>query len=253
MGSFPNIKFGDYGDEKVTGSVKMEKLGTLMMLPDGRKYRYARSGGTALAVGTILRQGPMLDLTIDQNLVIASSAAIDSETVNVTMGVTATITKDMFEDGYLYTCLSAGVGSVYKIKAHPAMTVASDTVEFTLADNDKLKLAVVATSSLCGLQLNEYAACLLNPASTAFLGIICGIPPVAVDADDYFWVQRSGPAVGMASGTCMVLGEGISCSSVEAGSLTISSTASDEEIDIVGHCLAVGADSTYVLINLELE
>ena len=69
MGSFPNIIFGAYGDEKATSSTKVHghELGQLMVLPDGRKYRYAKSGGTALAVGTILREGAMQAL-MDNNL-----------------------------------------------------------------------------------------------------------------------------------------------------------------------------------------
>lgn len=254
MGSFPKMIFGDYGDEKVTSSTKIGSLplGHLMILPDGRKYRHAKSGGTALVVGTIQRQGALGDLVMDQDVLFASSAAIGAEKVSLIMGGT-TMVKDYFADGYLYTSLSAGVGSVYKIKSHPAATAAAATIEFTLADNDKLTLAVVAASSKAGFQLNEYGATKLNPAGTAFSGIICGIPPVAVSAGWYYWVQRSGPAVGLAAGTAMVIGEGVSCSSVEAGSLTISSTAGDQAMDIIGHALAVGAASTYVLINLELE
>jgi len=253
MGSFPNVIWGHYGDEKTAQSTKIAKeLGTLLILPDGRKYRHAKSGGTALAVGTILRQGPLSDLVMDQDVVVAADAAIGATKVSAIMGGTS-IAANYYEDGYMYTNLSAGVGSVYKIKSHIATTAAAATLEFQLHTEDPLSVAVVATSSKVGFRQNEYGNCLLNPAGSAFLGVICGIPPVAVSAGWYFWCQRSGAAVAKASGTAMVMGEGVSCSTVEAGSLTISSTAGDEEMDVVGHALAVGAASTYVLINLELE
>ena len=69
----PSIIYGDYGDEKVTSSTKIGNLplGQLMRLPDGRKYRHARSGGTALAVGQVLRQGVDNNAVLDQDVLFA--------------------------------------------------------------------------------------------------------------------------------------------------------------------------------------
>ncbi len=254
MSSFPGMIFGDYGDEKVTSSTKIGSLplGQLMMLPDGRKYRQAKSGGTTLVVGAALRGGFISDTVMDQDVLLASGAAIGATKVSLIMGGT-TIVEDYYADGYLYTNLSAGVGSVYKIKSHIATTAGSATLEFTLYPNDSLKLAVVSASSKAGLRKNEYDDALVNPTGTTFKGAILGIPPVEVAASYYFWVQRSGPAVGKASGTAMTLGNEVACSTVEAGSLLVANTTTAAHNDTIGHCLATGAASTYVLINLELE
>jgi len=256
--SFPNIIHGSYGDEKVTSSTKVggHDLGTLMILPDGRKFRYAKSGGSALAVGIVLRQGGMYDVALDQDLAVGTNRAIGALEVNLVLGAASTaVVANYYEDGYLYTNLEAGLGSVYKIESHRAQTVASDTVGFMLYPSDPLKLAIIAGSTKCGLQTNEYATCLVAQAGTIFSGSYLGIPPVAVSAGWYFWVQRSGPAVGLIAGTGTDFGEGFTCSTVGAdvGEITVSSTASNEAIDRIGHTMAAGAAGSYILVNLELE
>ena len=256
MGSFPDVIYGDYGDEKVTSTAKIGSLplGQSMVLPDGRKYRHSRAGSAgALLVSEVVRQGPELDLTVDQDLLTASAAAAGADKISLIMATT-TMVANYYEDGYLYTNLSAGVGSVYKIKSHRASTGAADTIEFTLYPNDTLKLAVVSASSLAGVRQNEYANLIQNPTGTAFVGIIGGIPPVAVDASSYFWVQRSGVAVGIQdAATVCVNGDRVACNSVTAGRIAEASTASKELLDSFSTCLATGAASTYILVELDLE
>ena len=254
MGSFPNILFGAYGDEKVTSSAKIggHYLGQLMILPDGRKYRYAKSGGTALAVGLLLRGGVQSDTAMEQGAAVAVTAAIGAREITITSGGT-TVAANFFEDGYLYTTLSAGVGSVYKIGEHVSAGAASSHV-IKFAGNDSLTLAV-DTGTKIGLQQNEYARLLINPAGTAFKGIIAGIPPVAVSAGYYFWCQRSGPAVALAGGTAMIIGEGVSCGTAggDIGELTVAATDDQEMNDVIGHSMVVAAAASYAMINLELE
>lgn len=251
----PCIIEGEFGDEKVTSSTKIGNLplGQLMELPDGRKYRHAKSGGTTLAVGQVLRQGMISDTVMDQDVVVSVAAAAGTTTISLIMGGT-TIVADYYADGYLYTNLSAGVGSVYKIKSHDATSTSAEVLEFTFVESDAVASSIVATSSKCGLRQNEYASCLINPSGTnIFKGIICGIPPVEVPANYYFWCQRSGAAVGLNAAASAVIGEAVACSTVTAGSITIASTADKESIDVIGHSMAVGAGASYVILNLELE
>ena len=251
----PSIIYGDYGDEKVTRSTKIGnlELGVTMMLPDGRLYRHAKSGGTALAVGQILRQGMISDSAQDQAVVLDASAAIGAVSIDIVSG-SSTVAVDYYADGYLYTSLDAGLGSVYKIASHDATSTSAEVLTLTLADHDELKLAIKAASTEVGLRQNEFASCLLNPLdSKVFKGIICGIAPVAVDASYYFWVQRKGSAVAKVAGTAVTVGEQVYASSSEAGSILLANTGGDAEVDTIGHSRTVGVAATYVLINLELE
>lgn len=252
----PSIIYGDYGDEKVTSSTKIGSLplGQIMKLPDGRIYRHARSGGTALAVGTILRQGMMADSIMDQDVVVNAAAAIGAVEIDIISGST-TVTANYYQDGYLYTNLDAGLGSVYKILSHDATSTSAEVITFTLADHDELALALKAASSKVGFRQNEFASCLLNPLdSAAFKGIICGIAPVAVDASYFFWCQRRGAAVAMAGSAGIAEGERVACSSANAGSILMAAFDGTKEEQIpVGHSVAAGAAATYVLIHLELE
>lgn len=253
--SIPNIHYGDYGDEKVTSSTRIGNLplGQLMVLPDGRKFRHAKSGGTALAVGTVLRQGWLADTVMDQEVTINADHAAGSVSIDIITGGT-TVTANYYKDGYLYTSLSAGAGSVYKIASHDATATSAEVLTLTLEEHDSLAGSVVATSCECGLRRNEYAACLLNPTGTEFTGMICGVPPVAVSAGYYFWCQRSGVAVGMNAAASAIVGESVTAASSEAGSITIAATGGeDPHYDVIGHGLTTGDAATYVLFNLELE
>jgi len=254
MGDFPNIIYGDYGDEKVTSSTKIGSLplGQIMMLPDGRTYRHTKSGGTALAVGTILRQGALSNSAQDQ-AVAMSAAAIGAVSLDIVSG-SATVVADYYADGYLYTNLSAGVGSVYKIASHDATSTSAEVITLALADNDALVLATHANTKI-GMRQNEFGSCLINPTgSGSFQGIICGIAPIAVSAGWYFWCQRRGSAVACCGTAAVVIGEGVACSTVTAGSILQSAfDGTKEEADVIGHTLAAGGSGTYVLINLELE
>ena len=59
--SYPNVIYGDYGDEKVAQSTKIGNLplGQLMVLPDGRKFRHAQASATALVAGDLYQQNSM--------------------------------------------------------------------------------------------------------------------------------------------------------------------------------------------------
>ncbi len=246
---------GNYGDEKVTSSAKIENLplGVMLRLPDGRLFRHARSGGTTLAVGQVVMQAAEADTANWQGLAVAAAVAASAQAISLIIGGTA-IVANQYADGYLYVNLSAGVGSVYKIKSHSSGAAAA-TIAFTLADGDIVRVAAVAASSKAGLRENEYAKTLLRPAGTAFVGINVGIPPVAVTASYYYWAQRRGIATAKAAATTVTIGEKVSCDTTTAGSVTIAAivAATASQYNVIGTAVNVGAASTYVLVYLELE
>jgi hypothetical protein len=256
--SFPsNVKseyMGTFGEEKVAQSTKIAglALGAKLELPDGRIFRQAKCG-TALVVGKVVNQSAEADTANWQGLAVATAAAIGATSVALIVGGTA-VTANQYADGYLYINLSAGVGHTYKIKSHSSGAAAA-TITFTLYDNDALKVAIVAASTKAGIRANEFADTVLRPAGTAYGGVVGGIPPVAVSAGFYYWVQRKGVANALAAATTVTIGEKVVCDTATAGSVTIAAqvAASIGQNTWIGTAINTGAASTYVLVYLELE
>ena len=106
--------WGDYGDEKLTSTTEDLGLilGTRMVLPDGRVYRYAFTNGAAPAGQGVQSSAALANH--DSDLAVASAAAVGAKSVSVTLGGTAAA-KDLYANGYLFVNDVNGEGHVYKI------------------------------------------------------------------------------------------------------------------------------------------
>ena len=106
-------------------------LGSRGETKDGRQFRYALVGGTALVAGNLL-QSPA-QVANHLSLAVASAAAIGAAEVTVTLGGTAA-TANQYREGYLVTSSTPGHGYSYKIKSHPAQSTTTGNVTLTLED-----------------------------------------------------------------------------------------------------------------------
>ena len=107
--SFPNRIYGDFGSEKVTNTTKKRALGTILELPDGREFKYALNGGSAISSGKLASSAAMIG-NHDMDLTTAA-ASVGDTSITVTLGATAA-TKDQYADGYIYTNEGTGQGQV---------------------------------------------------------------------------------------------------------------------------------------------
>jgi hypothetical protein len=259
---FNNIIYGDYGAEKATAASAIGglPLGTLMILPDGRKFRHAQASATALAAGKLYQGNSMADIagTADGNIIaglaVAASAAIGATSVSVTMAATAHVSKDLLADGYLLVATSAGQGHVYKIKGNTAAG-SLGTTTVTLEPTDPLKVALAASSTKVGLRANAFKSVTVTTADTVGVGAIVGVAPVAVAASYYCWVQRSGEAAVLADAT-LIEGIPVTASSAVAGAVMpaiATTTTHYKQRQTVGFAIAVSASASYSAVYLTLE
>src|SRR3990167_1908964 len=103
------------------------ELGEVAVTTDGRRFRYAQAGGTALVVGNIL-QAPA-ETVADQGLAVAA-AGIGATQITTTS--TVTVTANQYGGGYVLVTITPGLGQIFRIKSHPAATAAG--VVLTLED-----------------------------------------------------------------------------------------------------------------------
>ena len=174
-----------------TSADQKEELGTLRILNDGRKFRYAKNGASALVAGNAVMAPAVVANHVE--LAVAAAAATGSKSVTVTLGGTA-VTQNQYAGGFLQINKEAGIGHQYKILSHPAADAAANVV-LTLEDPI---VDALTTSSEASLIANPYAAVVVTTGATC---IPVGVAPCDVAANAYFWSQTGGVACVETNGT----------------------------------------------------
>jgi hypothetical protein len=247
--SFPNSIDGNYGDEKVTSTTADygAVVGTRMVLPDGRVFRYAFSNGAAGA-GTGV-QSSIAIANHDNNEDVAAAAAVGATSVSLTLGATLA-TADQYANGYVIFNTAAGEGHLYRVRTHAA--VASDgTGTFYLEDGDSIREALT-TSSKFGLVANPYMHVIPSPGG-AQTGRTVGFCPAEVADNSYFWVQTWGEGACLADGT-LVIFRPVRMSDGTAGAVEEYSSQTDAEEQVVGFATnVVAASGHYQFVFLQIS
>jgi len=260
--SHPNIIYGDYGDEKVTSSAKINNnpLGQLMILPDGRKFRHAQAGGTSLEAGAVVSAsaGSAGHGNVAGSGLIASATTTYNLAGHTDVYVAtslAAFTADQFADGYLNVqspAASTYIGSVYRVKGNDAAASvgAGGDLHIELYETDPLQISWKAGTTTCSLRKNPYDDQIVC-ASAA--GPCTGVTPVAVSSSYYFWVQKSGPASIQTGATTVTDGQIVAVDKSAAGSCTLGVAVSLATQPRLGDALETVTATEAVLVNLDLE
>jgi hypothetical protein len=261
--SFPNIIFGNEGEQHNSYTDQRWPLGTHMVLPDGRGYRFGLNGAGAATAG-LLFQSEVPDANFDTLAVIAATSTYNTaglRALRVTLPANA-IVKDLWAEGYAVTEAAAGAGEgyAYKVKTHP-LSAGSEDITITLETPLKHTLN---TSDKITMIRNAGAQVIIHPAppTAALYGVAAG----AIAAGSYGWFAVRGPQPVLVVGT-HVIGGGLIATgtvtgspdgSVEASGIGITTTAATiaqiTEITgaYVGTCMEVAPTTGYGLANLNL-
>jgi hypothetical protein len=171
------------------------QLGAIAKTVDGRVYRYAKNGGTALAAGKLTVAGAGF-LAQDNHADIAVNTAVKGdESVTVTLGATAA-TADEYAGGYLVVNDDTGEGISYKISGHAAADSAASLV---VNLEDPIQVAFAANTTVT-LTKNKYSEVVIATGGTQ-TDVPTGVPNVAVTASYYCWLQTGGVCAVLQSGT----------------------------------------------------
>jgi hypothetical protein len=216
--AFPNVIYGDFGDEKVTSSTKIGNLplGAKMILPDGREFVHAKANtAAALSIAAPIVQKAVAGTSV--NVAVAADVAIGGTTISLTMPATTLCTvADQYAGGFLSVNDATGEGYTYKIKKSNTAAAAS-ACTFVFEDTDGIKVALVAGTSEVTIRENPFYDVLDRAAGTGSVGVPAGVAAVSVTAGYYCWLQRKGTASLMAAGTVSVRGRGFACATTVSG------------------------------------
>ncbi|KKN04779.1 hypothetical protein LCGC14_1094080 [marine sediment metagenome] len=259
--SFPNVIYGDYGDEKVAQSTKIGSLplGQLMILPDGRAFRHTRAHTAQAMTAGYLYQADDARGGTSAHAILPATAAVGATSVVVQTPAGTAVLANLYDEGFLMVASSVGtgVGIQYKVKTNNSAAAGSSNFTVQLADGETIHVAIDSTATV-GLRENMWAAADLMTADTAFTGPILGIPPVAVSAGFYHWIQRSGQALAQNAGTVIPIGDPVQASTGVAGAIQkISATTVVDpkgRLSTIGQGLtATAGTGSFQQIDLSLE
>ena len=216
--AFPVVVGLSYGEEKKTYTENQNgrALGTVGILADGRRFRWAQAGAVALVAGNIIQT--KVQATSDSlhtGALDISGGAVGVTTLSVTFAATAT-TLDLYKDGYLNVDTSPGQG-LYHVSTNESATCATAGV-VTFSEDDKIVEALTSGTSKVGLFQNPYADVIVSPAEDAQTGAAIGASVAACAAASFCWIQTWGPAT-IEVDVAPIVGDGLQLGAT-AGNLT---------------------------------
>jgi hypothetical protein len=214
-------------DFRDISSTRQLPLGTRGETRDGRKYRYALAGATALDPGKLAVNADLV--SNHTNIVVAAAVSVGATKVTATLGATAA-TANQYQDGYLVVNDAAGEGINYLINGHAAV-LSAGVITVNLVDQVEVALT---TSSEVTLKANPYSGIVVSATDQADQPV--GVPNVTITAAYYGWVQTGGECSVLADeavtkGLALTIGTGV------AGAVEALDAAGEFQIGVASEAL----------------
>jgi len=164
-------------------STQKARLGTRLPVGD-RVFYYAQLSTSANGTAGNVVCSPPLIASHQAGIVNCAAATTGAKTVTVTMGTAMTV--NAYAEGYISKATGAGMGTLYRIKSHPAIATAA-TGSITLYDAIPGTIAAGAVNFTPNLFKDV-------KVGSQVLDTPIGVLPIAVTTGNYFWLQTWGPA-----------------------------------------------------------
>ena len=227
-------------------STKKEEIGTLRITQDGRKFRYAKAGSSALSAGLMSMANQP---NAQQINVSVAAAAIGDKDVTLTITYAEAIAENALAGGYLQINQGTGEGIQYQIESNPAFASGDTTLNVALKDPIKVALEASASSEASLIPSPWYG----TEETETEENIPVGIPPVAVTGDYYYWSQTGGIAIALVHGTPGV-GTMLTTSSMPPGGLRAMLATVDVDQPLVAKMyVTAGISGEYKPVQLLID
>lgn len=228
-------------------STKKEEIGTLRITQDGRKFRYARAGASALGAG---KMGVAAQPNAQQINVNVLAASIGDKQVTLT-GLTyaAAIAENALAGGKLHINDGTGEGHQYLIESNTAFGSSNTTIVVTLQDGIKVAIVASGTTEASVFPSPWYGITESNTEEN----LPVGVAPCAITANYYYWAQTGGEAIALVNGTPAV-GTMLTLGATPAGALVAINTSLDIDQPVCAIAWGtVGVSGEYKAVKLMLD
>lgn len=178
-------------------------LGHILILPDGRTFKFTLNDGTVEVAGNIYQS--VVGLANHTNVTADVARAVDSIAISATLGATAAAI-DIYAEGWVHSNNDAGESYNYRIararaagNAHAA-AASSGVLTVNLESAEQVQVALTSASEVTFTR-NRYHQVLIHPAPPT--ANLAGVSPGVAAADRFYWSQVHGYAAVLADGTLL--------------------------------------------------
>lgn len=222
LGGNPTV----YGiDPFSTSSNPLHKVGTKGVTAEGRLYRYARNGSTALNPGELCKAA---DLTANhEDRAFATAGAVGDTSVSISIGATNIVANE-YVDGHLVIIDDTGEGHAHRITKHGVNSGAADVTFYIEPGLEE----ATTTSTTVTLVRNPFSGVVVTQASSDQLDIPTGVPNLDVAASEYFWIQTGGTCAVLQDAT-ITAGNPVTIGSSTAGAVEARDAVAEPLVGIV--------------------
>jgi hypothetical protein len=183
-------------------STARHPLGTRGQTADGRVYRYAQNGATALVKGKLCQSEAPATAWENATLSYLSTQWPTGTTsvsttwtylpLTCTKDSTLTVAKDYFAQGYIWAKgTSTECGQMIKLKGNDVMATATTSLVKAYFDDNAFLSEAIDSGSFVAMQKNPYDDVIVS-ISTNPTALCVGVPNADVTALYYFWIQTWG-------------------------------------------------------------
>jgi len=190
------------------------EVGQLQPGPQGKWFRLALAGGSALVVGNVL-QSSVIDTQFDDMAVPAAVASGATGNIAITNGTT-TVVAHAYEGGTAEVSVTPGLGEEYTIIAHNTPT-SGGTLNLVL---DRPIRTAWTTSTKVTLRRSPWSGVIQAPATT-LTGSVAGVANYAIPSGSYGFVQTAGVGAALSDATSIIAGSAVASPSGTAGCVTL--------------------------------
>lgn len=270
--------FLPFGEELKTHTYKIGQdfmeIGQIMILPDGRVFRFANVGGTNSVAGTLQQSAVPVSNHIGQTSASGDTGAVGANQLLLTVGATA-VDAGQYDNG-IVVFESGGTGKGYYY-ALPSLKsdftkalgnyAASAQLTVNLQTGVTVQKALQAGTDVFSLIENPYRNFVINataqtaPCAGAALVVATthgtidatGGNATGVQMGDSCWLQVAGPCVVRQDASSVVAGQPVTTSPTTAGDVALATTATPATNPFVGQCIRVAASGAWSTVNLQID
>jgi hypothetical protein len=165
-------------------------VGTTLTYADGRRFRYAKNGGTALSKALMCTSEALVAAATEElQSTYGTSADVGNYEIDIDVTTGTTWPENGYADGFLVVNLATGIGDIYKILANK-IDGSDDTLMRVLLESP-IRTAWDATTEITMI-VNPWRDVDVMPTTAE--GTPVGIPLIDVTANYYCWLQTGGIA-----------------------------------------------------------
>ncbi len=219
-------------------------LGALQFGSDGKAFRFALNGASALVVGNVI-QSSAEDTQFENMAVPAAVASGFAQGVVITNGTT-TITANQFDGGSISVYTTPGLCEEYTILGH---TTGTSGAAITVYLDRPIRTAW-STLTKVNMKRSPWSGVIQFPATTQ-TGIPVGVAIYAIPAAEYGWIQTKGIGAVLSDGSTFAVGSEVGTPSGTAGCATVYAAGTTHAK--IGTVQQAAASGHGISINLNID